>query len=194
MALSNWDTLAIRSDGDIYGVLTTPAGVEVEIYKNWLYVRDPDAWREGRFTAPTIMEVTSGEITYRDLTVNAWRGPQNGVFVVAIAGWRENPTAVMVGCGVYGFDEQDPDDEADPKWIGVHRDSVDFLRARVVEDLGEDHPFVNAVQWDALGRFNQGDARLARQVDVADPTTPPGESDAPFLIAALDLSAEPSAD
>lgn len=45
-----------------------------------------------------------------------------------------------------------------------------------------------------MDRFNQGDAWLARQVAVATPTTPPGESDAPFLIAALNLPTEPSTD
>ncbi len=51
---------------------------------------------------------------------------------------------------------------------------------------------MNAVQWDALGSLNQGDAWLARQVDAATPTTSPGGSDAPFLIAALNRASEPS--
>ena len=59
MALSNWDTFAVDEKGEpTDGRFTSALGVEVEIYKNWLYVRDEQAWRDGgRFVSPTVMSM-----------------------------------------------------------------------------------------------------------------------------------------
>lgn len=84
MALSNWETLAVNAKGEpINGVFVSKLGVKVDFYKNWLYVADEAAWVEGcRYTKPTIMNVDSGEFTYKDVTIIAKRGPQQGIYAV----------------------------------------------------------------------------------------------------------------
>lgn len=83
MALSNWDTLAVDEAGEpTNGVFASPLGVTVEIYKNWLYVRDPRGWQEGAFTEPTVMQVDSGHLIYKDVQITATRGPKSGIYCV----------------------------------------------------------------------------------------------------------------
>lgn len=126
MALSNWDTMAVSDKGEsIDGVYTSPSGIVVEFYKNWLYVRDQKSWtEESGWAEPTVMQVESGTLTYKDVHILALRGPQNGVFAAI---WTEKydeegegdkkrvvkKVTGMVGCGVYGFDKD--------KWVGVTR-------------------------------------------------------------------------
>ena len=88
MALSNWDTMAISKDGKpIAGKLTTPGGVSIEIYKNWAHINDPKSWTEGgHFVEPVVMTLQSGNFTYKDLEVYAERGPQNGIYLIAL--WK----------------------------------------------------------------------------------------------------------
>jgi hypothetical protein len=131
MALSNWDTLAVDLQGNsIGGSYVSPAGVGVEIYKNWLYIQDQKAWRKGSYCKPTIMEIQHGHLTYCDVEIHAIRGPQNGVYV-ACWNWAfdekkrgDRPEYMgMVGCGVYGYDYDE--------WIGVTDSSKAFLQTWV---------------------------------------------------------------
>ena len=128
MALSNWDTLAVGLDGKPQsGFFVSPGGVEVSIYKNWIYVRDPKAWRDGgHFVKDTIMEINHGSVQYHDVEIQAVRGPQSGVYVVC---WHVNygngsdePTKYtgMIGCGVSGYEDEG--------WVGVKPESVEFLQ------------------------------------------------------------------
>jgi hypothetical protein len=109
MALSNWDTLAVDETGQATnGVFESPLGVKVQIYKNWLYVTDPRAWREGgAFVANTIMEVNEGYLRYLDISIWAKRGLKNGVYAVV---WthKYNPFEVkcMIGIGCSGYKDQ----------------------------------------------------------------------------------------
>ena len=132
MALSNWDTLAVNLKGKAQaGAFISPCGVSVEIYKNWVYLHDPKAWREGgQFCEDVIMELQHGDLQYMDVEIRAVHGPQNGIYVVC---WHVDyqspgkdgipgPTKYtgMIGCGVSGFDKED--------WVGVKPDSVEFLQ------------------------------------------------------------------
>lgn len=119
MALSNWDTLAFDLYGPSTGRVTNHQNLTIEIYKNWLYLRagreDPQA------EDPQIICLTEGQLTWGAWTVTARRGPQDGVFVVAtsyrflradeIKGDpdqvdRYADPALLVGCGVYGFENE----------------------------------------------------------------------------------------
>jgi len=88
MSLSDWDLLAFdenaqASDGTIKGFIT---GTACEIRKNWLYVRDEDAWVGGRrFVKPTIAEVQSGDLYLSGFEIVAVRGPQEAIFVQVTA-------------------------------------------------------------------------------------------------------------
>lgn len=117
MALSNWDTLAVNEKGEsIGGSFKSPGGVTVEFYKNWLYVRDPKAWdKSSGYTKPTIMQVNSGDFSYKDIHIMAVRGPKGGIYAaVWTSKYQEQskekgapyiPPIVtgMVGIGCYGF-------------------------------------------------------------------------------------------
>ncbi len=131
MALSSWDTLAVDLNGEPQeGFFVSPDGVQVSIYKNWIYVDDPKAWREkGNFTKSTIMEMHHGDIHYHDVEIRAIRGPQYGVYVACWhADYSCKPAKFvgMIGCGVSGYAETK--DDEDPIWVGVTPESVEFLQ------------------------------------------------------------------
>jgi hypothetical protein len=129
MALSNWDTLAIDLDGNpTNGVFKSPkSGITVEIYKNWVYVRDAKAWHEGRYVNDVVLEIQSGSLHYQEVSIEAVRGPQNGIYVAC---WTVDYNVKdekgkakyhgMIGCGVYGFSDED--------WVGVTKESLEFLK------------------------------------------------------------------
>jgi len=84
MALSNWDSMAVNAKGEpTNGVFVSKMGVTVEIYKNWLYLRDPDAWREGGpYVEATVAQIDNGSFQYKDVHIAAKRGPKGGVYCV----------------------------------------------------------------------------------------------------------------
>jgi hypothetical protein len=111
MALSNWDTLSFDYSGkSTNGVFTSPiSGVSVEIYKNWAHISDPKSWRRSsQFTKPIVGSINEGEITYKDLIINAKRGKQNGIYIlVDISKYSTEkeklPRQRMIGIGCYGY-------------------------------------------------------------------------------------------
>jgi hypothetical protein len=149
-ALSNWDTLALDQDSaPTTGVFTSPLGVEVRIYKNWLYVSDKKAWQKGgEFVEDTVMEIWEGVLTYKDVHIRARTGPKAGVYCVVYTqqyppplkkacpkckakrgGYHDfkcpdrqpNKWTIMVGCGVDGYTSRG-------KWVGVGKAEVAFLQ------------------------------------------------------------------
>ena len=82
MSSGNWDLWVLNEKGEpTDGSFTSPLGVKVEFYKNWLYVGDERAWREGgRFMEPVVLNVHSGQLVYQDVDIWAVRGPQEGVY------------------------------------------------------------------------------------------------------------------
>lgn len=178
MALSNWDTWALTHEGKpCEGSFTSPAGVEVELYKNWLYVRDPQAWRPGEFCEPVVMEVTQGNIVYRDVHILAWRGPQGGVYAQVWTGWGtdDKPYQGMVGIGAYGYNGNE--------FVGVLPESIAWFvrlaeKQRQRKYVGCD-ALVKALKENQRSgiRFNQGDAYFARALGFDTPATTPGEAE-----------------
>lgn len=152
MALSNWDTMALDLESKANtGHLKSPLGVEVEIYKNWLYVRDEHAWQKGgSFINPTVMEIRAGDITYKDVFIKAIRGPQQGIFCVVyyhpFSDEKDedgnpyhdyNKYVGFVGCGVYGYDGD--------KFVGVKPESVKFLQDYLQKNEAMTHE--EAIDW-----------------------------------------------
>lgn len=94
MALSDWDTLAFGPDGQPRaGLYINPAnGASVEIYKNWLYVRDEKAWykENGPFARPIVMQISEGRLDYGGLQIVAVRHKaQRAVFALVSWSHRE---------------------------------------------------------------------------------------------------------
>ncbi len=187
MALSNWDTLSIdHNSKPINGIIKSEMGVQVEIYKNWLYVRDSIAWQKGRYIEPTVMEIHNGNLTYKDVAIYAERGPQNGVYCVVCApSWinknEDEKLNAMIGIGCYGY--------SGDNWVGVHSESVDFLIGMIklntdnlpwsYKEILENLNFKKAL------RFNQGDEYLANKLDTDTPTSKIGKSEEPVLMKML---------
>lgn len=200
MALSDWDLLVLDHDGKpCDGSFTSPEGVEVEFYKNWLYVRDEKSGGSDSFTRPTVMQIDDGTIRYKDVEIVAVRGPQAGIYAVVWVthyGRQERgkpvPVTGMAGCAVNGYLRR--------VWVGVTPESVEFLRhelnvkyahsSRVPEwQRGEyvrDVPDVfRSLPFDSAERTNQGDAYLASALGFAAPSSRPGQSDEPVLMQML---------
>jgi len=175
VALSNWDTLALDQDGKpLGGAFASRSEVVVEVYKNWLYVSDKLAWREGEFTCPVVMRIDHGLVRYRDVNILAARGPQEGIYaLVWQSRYEENKlvTTGMLGIGVYGYDDQ--------VWIGVQKESLDWFRKEVLEkeeykyDLPE---CFSKIDLSSGVRFNQGDMYFAEKTGLPVQATKPGES------------------
>ena len=162
MARSNWYTTAFNEKGETVEGVFTVGNVTVEAYKNWLYVRDPDAWLEhGGFSKPTIMEVTHGEIKYKNVSILAERLDAQSAIVFAITtGWKHNDDfrGIYGSCG-YGYD--------DHNWIGMNMDNqLDFLQ--FLEDLEYVDPEEGAREKIRTSlkkaSYNQGTLYLYRKV------------------------------
>lgn len=180
MALSNWDTLAVDENGAATkGVLESPMGVVVEFYKNWIYVSDKKAWREGGgFCKPVVAQVNAGHLDYQDVHIVAKRGPQNGIYAAVWVGWKD--IKAMVGIGCYGYDD-------DSEWVGVQPESIQFLED-MIKSEDENHYVddkLRSIKFDKALRFNQGDAYFAKHVDHAPPATVPGAAQEPVLTQLL---------
>jgi hypothetical protein len=179
MALSNWDTLAADEEGKpSNGALISPLGVVVDIYKNWIYVHDERAWAEGgSFVKPTVMQIEVGDVRYKDVSILARRGPQEGVYVVVVSDRK-----AMVGCGVYGYDGD--------TWVGVKPESVawfaDELRKEVqAGDSVLDEETLKKIDLLNTPRWNQGDVYLAKRLGVDVPMTGAGNAAEPIFTKLL---------
>ncbi len=195
MALSNWDTLALdEKSASISGAFKSPLGVVVEFYKNWLYIRDEKAWEEkGSFTKPTVMQVTSGELRYKDVNILALRGPQNGVYAVVWTGYGD--VVGMIGCGVYGYEGDE--------FVGVLGSSIEWFKKELSKkgsdtmQIGDEarpyefdvydipKPF-KEIDWGKGLRFNQGDAYFAGALGGDIPATEPEKAEPTVMSQILD--------
>jgi len=119
MSLLNWSELILAPGGEptIIDIPLSPGGVEVEIYKNWVSVRDRSAWREGTFVYPVVMQIVRGEVMYMDARIIAERGPQNGVYAAV---WYAGEAA-FAGCGVERYRDHDGAE------IGISDEARGFL-------------------------------------------------------------------
>lgn len=138
MAKSNWATLAWNEKGELSDRLTV-GDTWVEPYKNWIYVHDPQAWREDdSFSEDVVMEVQHGSFRYRSIRFSAKRmSLQNAMLFLVERGWyhelEDDPSAYncLFGICCYGYD--------DDSWIGVTPELIEELR-KWTEELDPTHP------------------------------------------------------
>lgn len=189
MALSNWDTCALNTEGKpCNGVLSIQhedgSAAHVIFYKNWLYIRDEGMWADGRsYTKPTIAEVWDGHINIANFDIYAKRGSQNSILAYVSTGWRhKNTFQCMVGVGCYGF--------AGEEFVGVlpktYQELLTFLH-----ELKEDSVLAEE-DWQTYAsakplRFNQGDGYFANNLDDDNLNQPTilGEAHTPILLKFL---------
>ena len=173
MALSNWDTLVLDHKGNpSRGDLISPMGITVEVHKNWLYLRDPQAWRPGQFVEPTVMEIQEGSIHYLDVHVFARRGPAYGIYFSVWTGNEgKEGFSAMAGIGCSGYVEE--------KYVGVLPEYIQYLQALLRE---EDVPEVlKTLDFSHALRFNQGDAYFTDRFNKDVPATRPGKAEPTIL-------------
>lgn len=176
MALSNWDTLAIdHNNKPINGSIKSKRGVEVEIYKNWIWIRDKTETHE----------IYSADLIYKDVVIHAERGPQNGIYcIVGTPVWpaENDKLNLMVGIGCYGFN--------DDRWIGVCKESVNHL-ARIIREnassylLNAYEEILSNIDLEQAQRYNQGDKYIADNLNINTPTSKVGEADNTIVIQML---------
>ena len=204
MALSNWDAMAMNEEGaPIAARWRSRAGVEVEIYKNWIYVRDEKAWqKESQFIKPTVMHVTHGFLVYKDVNIASIRGPQMGIFAVVWSGasyakptdedYEIRRVRGMAGCGVVAADD-------DGACVGLTPDTMKWwldtlMRKERGDEVATDQWYwadvpdvFRAIDWSKALRYNQGDEFLADHgVGDGVHATPPGQAEPPLMSRMLE--------
>ncbi len=175
MALSNWDTLAVNEKGEhCNGEYTSPLGVSVVFYKNWLYVRDERAWREGgKFGKSTVAEIHLGTIDYQDISIIAVRGPKNGVYACIYNGYGKDATGI-VGCGIYGYEGDE--------FVGVGEREKHFFSEFLSDENYMIPESFRKLDLSGSKRFNQGDAFFQKQgIMIGSIETESGKADKPIL-------------
>ena len=179
MALSNWDTLAFDKNGNSTNGVFDTGKIQVKIYKNWLYVHDSVAWEVGSgFENDTIMQLSNGDITYKNIRNAAKRGRQNSVMcMVWTDDYRKNGRdryEIMVGCGVYGYRRN--------SWVGVEMETYNKLREFVTKVAEYEFSTEDVIILpDNPLRFNQGDAFFAKNLSIDMPVTEIGNTGNPVL-------------
>jgi hypothetical protein len=134
MALSDWTTLAINEDAiPTYGCINGfIEGTSVEIYKNWLYVRDEKMhYDECGYTDGTIASINSGNINISRFEINAEReDEQNAIFCLVTTklfdkdDYSKKPELrIMAGIGCSGYDDPTP---KLMEYFGVNSEDVDW--------------------------------------------------------------------
>lgn len=126
MALSDWDTLCVDLEGNPNpGYLKTPQGVEVKLHKNWIYLFDMAALTDPRDieSKRSVAHIDSGRLQYKDVFIEAIRGPQNGIFMVSYYYGKDYKDIIgIAGCSVSGYEGNSYN------YVGVNQESFDFLK------------------------------------------------------------------
>lgn len=181
MALSDWDTLALNENNEnCGGVFHSEAGAEIELYKNWLYVRSEAMWQEGcGFQKPTIAAINSGDLQLGHLHIIAIRGPKDGIYFCVSESHYPKPDRFMVGIGACGWDMRAFEEREELHWLGIEQSEIDFLKKWLAQ---VDTPETAAsLDWGLAQRFNQGDQFFAGAFGISVPQSEVGKSDNPLI-------------
>lgn len=180
MALSNWDTFAMNEKGEpCKGEFVSPLGVRVAIYKNRVYVYDEVAWQESMIchNKPCVMEIFKSEMNYKDVYIIS-DFIDNAVYL-AVFSYTE-PLTGMVGCGVYGFDEEG-------EYVGVREKHIDFLKdfLNTERDYYQIPNVFSKLSLRKGKRFNQGDMFFHDKIGTDKHCSVPGKAEEPILMKIL---------
>jgi hypothetical protein len=205
MALSNWDTMLLDQKGKpLPGSWTSPKGIKVEVYKNWVHIHDEKAWVEdgASYMKPIVMRMESGQIHYKDVEILVLRGPQNGAFLVAWSDiyskdYKKHKVVGCIGCGVYGFsgDRYTGVTRTALKWFmkelnktTIDHDTMyssDFIKGKwkktkeifkVVRAIHDAPEEFKKIDLLKGQRYNQGDAYFAVRINSNLQNTTPGKA------------------
>jgi hypothetical protein len=163
--------------------------VGAAIYKNWIYLHSPECWsKQTQFAFPTIAEIQQGRLRLGGMEIAAWRGPQDGVYTV-VSEMRhhghEHPLGThkcyrgMIGAGVYGYRDGEPDASPADLWTGMLPESVAWFQNKLRDE--ELPSAIIGIDLARGERFNQGDAFFTDEFGIDITTTPPGGGDTPII-------------
>lgn len=115
MALSDYETLAVNEKAEpCYGEMESFTNSTLEIYKNWLYVRDPKKHHKGcEYTNNVIAQINSGNINISDFEIISTRVKRQGAIFVFARTFKTISTKpyrcrrkVFAGIGCRGYISQ----------------------------------------------------------------------------------------
>ena len=160
MALSNWDTFAMTHESKpCGGGFTSPRGISVEIYKNWIYLKDED-WNKVGDWHP-VMEIYDSRMSYKDVFV-ASKFTNHTIYVATWSGYDYDKTIMgMVGIGTMGHDVKG-------EYIGVTAKQIirlkNFLNSKSIVCSVEIPKIFKNLDLQKGKRFNQGDKFFSKTI------------------------------
>jgi len=161
MALSNWDTFAMTHENKpCGGVYTSPRGISVEIYKNWIYLKDKD-WNKVGDWHP-VMEIYDAKIHYKDVNVVS-KFINHTIYVATWSGYDDNDNSLrgMVGIGTMGHDVKG-------QYVGVTARHLirlkKFLNTKSIICSIEIPEVLKNLDLQKGKRFNQGDKFFSKTI------------------------------
>lgn len=104
VAISDYDTLAFDTEGKPCSGSVEFGKTGVCIYKNWVYVSNPELWKDGySYVESTIAEIKSGIVTLAGVSFEAIRDDkQDSIFVYCRQGYgKEERKFCGIGCRGY---------------------------------------------------------------------------------------------
>jgi len=119
MALSNWDTFAMDHTGTpCLGTFISTKGVKVEIYKNWIFLKD-QAWSKigERYIVPYTMHLYTSRLRYSDVEVASLFVGQT-IYMAVWEGYEDEDNTLPAFRGMIGIGT-----------MGHHSDSKDYIGA-----------------------------------------------------------------
>lgn len=177
MALSNWDLMTLSHEGkSMNGKHISPLGVEVSIYKNWIYIEDNKAWQEGAFTKPITMKINSCELVYKDTTILS-KTVDNTIYLITWNGYDYlNNVSGMIGIGCYGYSRNE--------YIGVTMKMIEvlykYINSKRFIDNNIPQKFKDIDLKKAI-RFNMGDSFFNSQLGTDKQCSNIGDAKEPIL-------------
>lgn len=188
--LSEYDSLCVDEFSRPMAGVTNPSplGVQVELHRSWLQVRDKVAYRvDSGLPRPIVATIPEGEITYLDTVILAVRGPRDGVY---FACWSDVAGGIcgMVGLACTG--------RLDGVYRGVLADQVQHL-AGLVALWGASGRIPDQLARVSLKgnvlRYCQGDLYIAENAGFPVPVTPVGAAELPLAYRPLPVPPQPPA-
>jgi hypothetical protein len=183
MALSNWDTFALNEKGEpCSGVFKSPEGVVLEIYKNWLYLKDEKVWNKScDRPSPCIMQMYNSRLGFKDISVvSEFVG--HSIYVAVWSGYEyenDNTITGMVGIGTRGF-------SSDKGYVGVAEKQIlrlrKFLNAKTTVYAFQIPEALKNIDLNKGKRFNQGDMFFHKNLETDLQCSKPGSAEEPMIL------------
>ena len=171
MALSNWDIFAMDAEGNpCNGKFVSPLGIEVEIYKRWIYVRDKEGGTNSGRPNNTLMQVYESRLNYKDVNI-ASIFKNYTIYLAVWSGYEDEKNfSGMVGIGSSGVTQK----QVERLRKFLHAKSliyeIDIPKKLAELDLSKGK------------RFNQGDMFFHRTIGLDMQCTNIGEAKEPHIV------------